>query len=65
MGTRLEGANLKQAQLQSAVFGRAALGLFDPTSEVYQSGADLSGAGLTGARLSAAIDLNLICEGRR
>jgi hypothetical protein len=56
---RLEGANLRGAQLQGAVLSGAHLGRFDPNSNRYRDGADLSDANLTGAQLEDVIDLRL------
>ena len=56
---RLEGANLRGAHLQGAVLSGAHLGRFDPKSERYQDGADLSDADLTGAQLDDVIDLHV------
>jgi hypothetical protein len=55
--TRLDGANLQGAHLQGAVLEEASLGRFDPQSERYKDGADLSGADLTGAQLNGVKDL--------
>lgn len=57
--TRLEGADLTRANLRGADLTGANVGRFDPTSNVYKRGADLSGADLTGAAAKGILGLEV------
>jgi hypothetical protein len=57
-GARLEGADLHGAQLKHSILNKANFGRFDPGSEYFRHGADLSFADLTGAELDDAYNLD-------